>query len=176
MKAILFLLAAFAAASTVQAQKAPTTDQPLPNYKPLPAQLLVEPPADYRMWDSITSGEDPYIYFIGEAPSYTYYVLPEKQDAYDSSAFVMIRCSNYRYNSAPTQELETAQRLFNSVQWDSIEYLTPQKGSLAVQHKRNVSLGEDAKLIKATIGDRSVELSLVWIKDVPYYHVFSSVK
>ena len=176
MKAILFLLAAFAAASPIQAQKAPATDQPLPHYKPLPAQLLVKPPADYRMWDSITSGEDPYIYFIGEAPSYTYYVLPEKQDEYDSSAFVMIRCSNYRYNSAPTQELETAQRLFNSVQWDSIEYLTPQKGSLAVQHKRNVSLGEDAQLIKATKGDRSVELSLVWIKEVPYYHVFSVMR
>jgi hypothetical protein len=103
-------------------------------------------------------------------------VLPEKHDEYDSSALVMIRCSNYRYNSAPTQELETAQRLFNSVQWDSIEYLTPQKGSLAVQHKRNVSLGEDAQLIKATKGDRSVELSIVWIEEVPYYHVFSSVK
>ena len=176
MKAILFLLAAFAAASTVQAQEAKATDQPLPNYKPLPAQLLVEPPADYRMWDSITSSEDPYIYFYGESPSYTYYVLPEKHDEYDSSAFVMIRCSNYRYTSAPTQELETAQRLFNSVQWDSIEYLTPQKGSLAMQHKRNVSLGEDAKLIKATKGNRSVELSLVWIEEVPYYHVFSVMR
>ena len=63
MKAILFLLAAFAAASAIQAQEAKTTDQPLPNYKPLPAQLLVEPPSDYRMWDSITSSEDPYIYY-----------------------------------------------------------------------------------------------------------------
>ena len=105
MKAILFLLAAFAAASSVQAQEAKATDQPMPNYKPLPSQLLVEPPADYRMWDSVTSSEDPYLYFYGESPSYTYYVLPEKHDEYDSSAFVMIRCSNYRYNSAPTQEL-----------------------------------------------------------------------
>ena len=103
-------------------------------------------------------------------------MLPEKHDEYDSSAFVMIRCSNYRYTSAPTQELETAQRLFNSVQWDSIEYLTPQKGSLAMQHKRNVSLGEDAQLIKATKGKRSVELSLVWIEEVPYYHVFSVMR
>jgi hypothetical protein len=62
------------------------------------------------------------------------------------------------------------------VQWDSIEYLTPQKGSLAIQHKRNISLGEDAQLIKATKGKRSVELSLVWIEEVPYYHVFSSMK
>lgn len=176
MKTPIFLLALLAAASAVQAQKAPATDQPLPHYKPLPTQLLVEPPADYRMWDSITSGEDPYIYFVAEAPSYMYYVLPEKHDEYDSSAFVLIRCSNYRYNSAPTQELETAQRLFNSVQWDSIEYLAPQKGSLTVQHKRNVSLGEDAQLIKATKGDRNVELSLVWMENVPRYRVFSSVK
>lgn len=176
MKAIFFLLAAFAAASAIQAQKAPATDPPLPNYKPLPAQLLVKPPADFRMWDSITSDEDASLYFVAEAPSYTYYVLPENQDPHDSSAFVLIRCSNYRYNSAPTQELETAQRLFNSVQWDSIEYLAPQKGSLTVQHKRNVSLGEDAQLIKATKGDRSVELTLVWIEEVPRYHVFSSVK
>ena len=176
MKSIIKLTVALALVISAQAQKSPIEPNELPTYPALPAGLLVTPPADYRMWDSITSGEDPYIYFIGESPSYTYYVLPEKQDEYDSSAFVMIRCSNYRYNSAPTQELETAQRLFNSVQWDSIEYLTPQKGSLAVQHKRNVSLGEDAQLIKATKGKRSVELSIVWIEEVPYYHVFSSVK
>lgn len=176
MKAPIFLLALLAAASAVQAQKAPSTDPPLPNFKPLPTQLLVKPPADFRMWDSITSDEDATLYYVAEAPSYTYYVIPENLDDHDSSAFVLIRCSNYRYNSAPTQELETAQRLFNSVQWDSIEYLAPQKGSLTVQHKRNVSLGEDAQLIKATKGDRLVELSIVWMEDVPRYHVFSSVQ
>jgi hypothetical protein len=86
---------------------------------------------------------------------------------------VMVTCFNYSNPTTPTQELETALRLFESVEWDSIEYLAPVKGSLKQQHKRNVSLPENTQLIRATKEDRQVDLTMYYFENKPHYQLFS---
>jgi hypothetical protein len=85
----------------------------------------------------------------------------------------MISCHQYGISTTPTQELETALRLFESVAWDSIEYLVPVKGSLKQQHKRIAALPENTQLIRATKGNRQVDLTLYYFENQPHYHIFS---
>lgn len=173
MKIFITLTLTLAAAITTQAQKSQVEPNELPTYPALPTGLLVEPPAHYLHWKCDTSSEDQSLFFTEYAPSYTYHVLSEKYDGYDSAAIVLVSCHNYGYSSTPTQELETALRLFESVAWDSIEYHIPTKGSLKQQHRRNASLPENTTLISATKGNRIVDLTVFYFVDEPHYQVFS---
>jgi len=87
----------------------------------------------------------------------------------------MISCHQYGISTTPTQELETALRLFESVVWDSIEYLVPIKGSLKQQHKRNTSLPENTQLIRAFKGQRLGEVKLIRIEGREHYVIFSAL-
>jgi hypothetical protein len=86
---------------------------------------------------------------------------------------IMVSCFNYANPTTQTQELETALRLFESVEWDSIEYLVPIKGSLKQQHKRNVSLPENTQLIRAFKDGRQIDLTIYNHEHNPHYQVFS---
>jgi len=155
------------------AQKAADKTNDLPTYPPLPAGLLVEPPAHYLQWECDTSLEDQSLFFTEYTPTYTYHVLSYGATGYDSSALVMISCHQYGISTTPTQELETALRLFESVAWDSIKYLMPVKGSLKQQHKRNASLPENTQLIRAKKGGRQVDLTIYLYENKPHYQLFS---
>jgi hypothetical protein len=85
----------------------------------------------------------------------------------------MISCHQYGISTTPTQELETALRLFESVEWDSIEYLVPIKGSLQQQHKRNASLPENTPLIRATKGTRMLDATVFIFEGKAHYQIFS---
>ncbi|MBM3454338.1 MAG: hypothetical protein FJX80_04230 [Bacteroidetes bacterium] len=113
------------------------------------------------------------MFFTEYAPSYTYHVLTEKYDGYDSASIVLVSCHNYGYSSTPTQELETALRLFETVEWDSIEFHVPIKGSLKQQHRRNASLPENTPLISATREKRMVDLTVFFFENEPHYQIFS---
>jgi hypothetical protein len=170
----LFTITLFATAtSNAQAQKSSAPPSELPSYPPLPAGLLVEPPAHYLQWKCDTSLEDQSLFFTEYTPSYSYHVLSYELSGYDSTAMVIVTCFNYANPTTPTQELETALRLFESVEWDSIEYLVPINGSLKQQHKRNVSLPENTQLIRATKGDRQVDLTISYFENKPHYQLFS---
>jgi hypothetical protein len=170
----LFAITLFATAtSNAQAQKSSAPPSELPSYPPLPAGLLVEPPAHYLQWKCDTSLEDQSLFFTEYTPSYSYHVLSYEPSGYDSTAIVMVSCFNYANPTTPTQELETALRLFESVEWDSIEYLVPVKGSLKQQHKRNTSLPENMQLIRATKGDRLVDLTIYNYDNTLHYQIFS---
>ena len=175
MKSFITLTLTLAVANTTQAQKSQVEPNELPTYPALPAGLLVAPPAHYLQWKCDTSSEDQTLFFTEYAPSYTYHVLTEKYDGYDSSAIVLVSCHNYGYSSTPTQELETALRLFESVAWDSIEYLFPIKGSLKQQHKRNASLPENTPLISATKGNRMVDLILFINQNEAHYQLIGFI-
>ena len=172
MKSFITLTFTLAVAIATQAQKSQVEPNELPTYPALPAGLLVAPPAHYLQWKCDTSSEDQTLFFTEYAPSYTYHVLTEKYDGYDSSAIVLVSCHNYGYSSPPTQELETALRLFESVEWDSIEYLVPAKGSLRQQHKRNSSMPENTPLISATKGNRMVDLTVFYFEERAHYQIF----
>jgi len=173
MKSFITLTLTLAVAIATQAQKSQVEPNELPTYPALPAGLLVVPPAHYLQWTCDTSSEDQTLFFTEYAPSYTYHVLTEKYDGYDSAAIVLVSCHNYGYSSTPTQELETALRLFETVEWDSIEYQVPIKGSLRQQHKRNASLPENTPLISATKGKRIVDLTVYYFEEEPHYQIFS---
>jgi len=173
MKFLITLTLTLVVVSTSQAQKSQVGPNELPTYPALPAGLLVAPPAHYLQWTCDTSSEDQTLFFTEYAPSYTYHVLTEKYDGYDSAAIVLVSCHNYGYSSTPTQELETALRLFESVEWDSIEYHVPTKGSLKQQHRRNASLPENIPLISATKGNRLVDLTVFYFEERPHYQIFS---
>jgi hypothetical protein len=170
----LFTITLFATAtSNAQAQKSSAQPSELPSYPPLPAGLLVEPPSHYLQWKCDTSLEDQSLFFTEYTPSYSYHVLSYEPTGYDSTAMVMVSCFNYANPTTPTQELETALRLFESVEWDSIEYLVPVKGSLKQQHKRNVSLPENTQLIRAFKDGRLIDLTIYNHEHKPHYQVFS---
>ena len=173
MKSIITLTLTLAVVIASQAQKSQLETNELPTYPALPAGLLVAPPAHYLQWKCDTSNEDQTLFFTEYAPSYTYHVLSEKYDGYDSAAIVLVSCQNYGYSSTPTQELETALRLFESVEWDSIEYNVPTKGSLKQQHKRNASLPENTPLISTTKGNRMVDLTMFYFENKPHYQIVS---
>jgi hypothetical protein len=154
------------------AQKAADKTNDLPKYPPLPAGLLIEPPAHYLQWECDTSLEDQSLFFTEYTPTYTYHVLSYSTTGYDSSALIMISCHQYGISTTPTQELETALRLFESVQWDSIEYLVPIEGSLNQQHKRNTCLPENTKLITAKKGGRQADLTIYHYENKPHYQLF----
>ncbi len=170
----LFTVSLFATAtSNAQAQQSSAQSSDLPAYPPLPAGLLVEPPAHYLQWKSDTSLEDQSLFFTEYTPSYSYHVLSYEPSGYDSTAMVMVSCLNYANPTTPSQELETALRLFESVEWDSIEYLVPVKGSLKQQHKRNMSLPESTQLIRAIKGSRQVDLTIYYYENKPHYQIFT---
>ena len=173
MKFLITLTLTLVVAITTQAQKSQVAPNELPTYPALPAGLLVAPPAHYLQWKCDTSSEDQTLFFTEYAPSYTYHVLSEKYGGYDSAAIVLVSCLNYGYSSTPTQELETALRLFESVTWDSIEYHVPIKGSLKQQHRRNASLPENTTLISATKGNRMVDLTVFYFEERTHYQIFS---
>ena len=173
MKLLFTLTLTLAVAIATQAQKSQVEPNELPNYPALPAGLLVAPPKHYLQWKCDTSSEDQTLFFTEYAPSYTYHVLTEKYEGYDSSAIVLVSCHNYGYPSTPTQELETALRLFESVAWDSIEYHVPIKGSLKQQHRRNASLPDNSQLITATKGNRNVDLTVFYFEERAHYQIFS---
>jgi hypothetical protein len=173
MKYLITLTLTLAVAIATQAQKSQIEPNELPTYPALPAVLLVAPPAHYLQWKCDTSNEDQTLFFTEYAPSYTYHVLSEKYHGYDSAAIVLVSCHNYGYSSTPTQELETALRLFKSVVWESIEYHVPIKGSLKQQHRRNASLPENTPLISAIKGDRLVDLTVFFFENEPHYQIFS---
>jgi hypothetical protein len=154
------------------AQKAADKTNDLPKYPPLPAGLLIEPPAHYLQWECDTSLEDQSLFFTEYTPTYTYHVLSYSTTGYDSSALIMISCHQYWISTTPTQELETALRLFESVQWDSIEYLVAIQGSLKQRHKRNVTLPENTQLIRAIKDGRQVDLTLYYYENKPHYQIF----
>ena len=164
------------ATSNAQAQQSSAQPAELPSYPPLPAGLLVEPPAHYLQWKCDTSLEDQSLFFTEYTPSYSYHVLSYKTSGYDSTAMVMVSCFNYANPTTPTQELETALRLFESVEWDSIEYIVPIKGSLKQQHRRNVSLPENTQLIRATKGNRVVDATVFIFEGKTHYQIFSFQK
>lgn len=174
MKSIITLTLTLAVAIATQAQESQVEPNELPTYPALPAGLLVAPPAHYLQWKCDTSSEDQTLFFTEYAPSYTYHVLSEKYDGYDSAAIVLVSCHNYGYSSTPTQELETALRLFESVEWDSIEYNVPINGSLKQQHRRNASLPENTTLISATKRNRLVDLTVYYFEGVSHYQIFSA--
>jgi hypothetical protein len=173
MKTLITIITMALAATSSLAQKAAEKNTDLPSYPPLPAGLLVEPPAHYLQWECDTSLEDQSLFFTEYTPTYSYHVLSYGATGYDSSALVMISCHQYGISTTPTQELETALRLFESVDWDSIEYLVPIKGSLKQQHKRNSSLPENTQLIRASIGGRHIDLTIYYFEDKPHYQLFS---
>ena len=173
MKILITLTLTLAVAITTQAQKSQVEPNELPTYPALPAGLLVAPPSHYLQWKCDTSSEDQTLFFTEYAPSYTYHVLSEKHGGYDSAAIVLVSCHNYGYSSTPTQELETALRLFESVEWNYIEYHVPIKGSLKQQHRRNASLPENTTLISATKGNRMVDLTVFYFEDRTHYQIFS---
>ncbi len=173
MKPFITFCALLLTTTSTLAQKVPVNNTNLPSYPPLPAGLLVEPPAHYLQWECDTSLEDQSLFFTEYTPTYTYHVLSYSTTGYDSSALIMISCHQYATPTTPTQELETALRLFESVEWDSIEYLVPIKGGWKQQHKRNTSLPENMQLIRATKGDRQVDLTLYYVENKPHYQCFS---
>jgi hypothetical protein len=174
MKPFITFIGLVVASTFSFAQKAADKNNDLTSYPPLPAGLLVEPPAHYLQWECDTSLEDQSLFFTEYTPTYTYHVLSYSTTGYDSAALVMISCHQYGISTTPTQELETALRLFESAEWDSIEYLVPIKGSLKQQHKWNSSLTENSPLIKATKGDRKVELTIYYYENEPNYQIFST--
>lgn len=149
MKTLITFIALVVASTLSFAQKAAGQNNNLPPYPPLTAALLVEPPAHYLQWECDTSLEDQSLFFTEYTPTYTYHVLSYSTTGYDSSALVMISCHQYGTSTNPSQELETALRLFESVEWDSIEYLLLFKGGLKQQHKRHLSLPETQQLNQA---------------------------
>ncbi len=155
------------------AQKSADHNNNQPSYPPLPAGLLVEPPAHYLQWECDTSLEDQSLFFTEYTPTYTYHVLSYGATGYDSSALVMISCHQYGISTTPTQELETAFRLFESVEWDSIEYLLPISGSFKQMHKRNVNFSERTPLIRAKKGDRQVDLIVYPYDKRHHYQIFA---
>ena len=161
------------ATSNAKAQKSSAPPAELPSYPPLPAGLLVDPPAHYLKWKCDTSLEDQSLFFTEYTPSYSYHVLSYEPSGYDSTAMVMVSCFNYANPTTPTQELETALRLFESVEWDSIEYLVPVKGSLKQQQKRNVSLPANLELIIAYKGARKFYLTLITVEKLKHYIIIS---
>jgi hypothetical protein len=173
MKTFVTIIALALAATSSLAQKAADKNTDLPSYPPLPANLLVEPPAHYLQWECDTSLEDQSLFFTEYTPMYTYHVLSYGATGYDSSALVMISCHQYGTSTTPTQELETAIRLFESVEWESIEYHAPFKGSLKQQHKRNTSLPENTQLIRANKGSRQVDLTIYYYETKPHYQIFA---
>jgi hypothetical protein len=173
MKSVIIIITLALSTTSLYAQKATEKNNDLPSYPPLPAGLLIEPPSHYLQWDCDTSIEDQSLFFTEYTPSYSYHVLSYEPSGYDSAAMVMVSCHNYTNPTSPTQELETALRLFQSVEWDSIEYLVPTKGSLKQQHKRNVSLPENTQLVSANKGDRQVDLTVYYFENRPHYQVFS---
>jgi hypothetical protein len=173
MKYLITLTLTLAVAIVTQAQKTQVEPNELPTYPALPAGLLVAPPAHYMQWTCDTSSEDQTLFFTEYSPSYTYHVLSEKHDGYDSAAIVLVSCHKYGLSSTPTQELETALRLFESIEWDSIEYHVPAKGSLRQQHKRNASLSDNTPLISAIKGKRLVDLTVYYFEDRQHYQIFS---
>jgi hypothetical protein len=172
----LFTVSLFATAtSNAQAQQSSAQSSDLPTYPPLPAGLLVEPPAHYLQWKCDTSLEEQSLFFTEYTPSYSYHVLSYEPSGYDSTAMIMVSCFNYANPTTPTQELETALRLFESVEWDSIEYLVPIKGSLKQQHKRNTSLPDSTQLIRAKKDGRQVDLTIYYYQTKPHYQMFGFV-
>jgi hypothetical protein len=176
MKTFFTYIALVLAATSSLAQKAADKNSDLPSYPPLPAGLLIEPPAHYLQWECDTSIEDQSLFFTEYTPTYTYHVLSYGATGYDSSALVMISCHQYGISTTPTQELETALRLFESVKWDSIEYLVPIKVGLKLQHKRNMSIPENTQLIRAMKNERQVDLTLHYYENKPHYQIFSIIK
>jgi hypothetical protein len=173
MKTVITIFALVLGTTSSLAQKAADKTNALPTYPPLPAGLLVEPPAHYLQWECDTSLEDQSLFFTEYTPTYTYHVLSYGTTGYDSAALVMISCHQYGISTTPTQELETALRLFESVEWDSIEYLVPIKGSLKQQHKRNAALPENTPLIRAAKGSRQVDLTIYYFEAKPHYQIFT---
>jgi len=173
MKILITLTLTLAVAIATQAQKSQVESNELPTYPALPAGLLVTPPAHYLQWTCDTTSEDQTLFFTEYAPSYTYHVLTEKHDGYDSAAIVLVSCHKYGLSSTPTQELETALRLFESVEWDSIEFHVPINGSLKQQHRRNASLPENTPLISAIKGNRTVDLTVFYFEEETHYQIFS---
>jgi hypothetical protein len=173
MKPFITIITLVLATTSSLAQKAADKTNDLPTYPPLPAGLLIEPPAHYLQWECDTSLEDQSLFFTEYTPTYTYHVLSYSTTGYDSSALVMISCHQYGTSTTPSQELETALRLFESVEWDSIEYLAQFKGSLKQQHKRNASLPENTQLIRAIKGGRQVDLTIYNYENKPHYQLFS---
>jgi hypothetical protein len=173
MKTLITIITMVLAATSSLAQKAADKTNDLPTYPPLPAGLLVEPPAHYLQWECDTSLEDQSLFFTEYTPTYSYHVLSYGTTGYDSAALVMISCHQYGISTTPTQELETALRLFESVEWDSIEYLVPIKGSLKQQHKQNASLPENTQLIRAMKDCRQIDLTLYYYENKPHYQLFS---
>ncbi len=171
----LFTVSLFATStSNAQAQQSSAQSSDLPTYPPLPAGLLVEPPSHYLQWKCDTSFEDQSLFFTEYTPSYSYHVLSYEPSGYDSTAMVIVTCFNYANPTTPTQELETALRLFESVEWDSIEYLVPIRGSLKQQHKRNVSLPENTQLIRAITNRRQVDLTMYYYRNESHYQLIST--
>jgi hypothetical protein len=175
MKPFITIITLALATTSSLAQKATDKTNDLPTYPPLPAGLLIEPPAHYLHWECDTSLEDQSLFFTEYTPTYTYHVLSYGATGYDSSALVMISCHQYGISTTPTQELETALRLFESVEWDSIEYLVPIRGSLKQQHKRNTSLPENTQLIRAFKGQRLGDVILIRIEGREHYVIFSAL-
>jgi hypothetical protein len=175
MKPFITIIMLVLVATSSLAQKAADKNTDLPSYPPLPAGLLIEPPAHYLQWECDTSLEDQSLFFTEYTPTYTYHVLSYGTTGYDSAALVMISCHQYGISTTPTQELETALRLFESVEWDSIEYLVPIKGSLKQQHKRNTSLPENTQLIRAFKGQRLGDVTLIRIEGREHYVIFSAL-
>ena len=173
MKTVITIFALVLGTTSSLAQKAADKTNALPTYPPLPAGLLVEPPAHYLQWECDTSLEDQSLFFTEYTPTYTYHVLSYGTTGYDSAALVMISCHQYGISTTPTQELETALGLFESVEWDSIEYLVQVKGSLKLQHKRNASLPENTQLIRASKGGRRIDLTLYNYEEKLHYQIFS---
>lgn len=173
MKTVITIITLALATTSSLAQKAADKTNALPTYPPLPAGLLVEPPAHYLQWECDTSLEDQSLFFTEYTPSYSYHVLSYEPSGYDSTAMVMVSCFNYANPTTPTQELETALRLFGSVEWDSIEYLVPIKGSLQQEHKRNLTLPENTQLVRAVKGSRHVDLKIYYYEKKPHYQIFS---
>jgi hypothetical protein len=173
MKPFITIITLVLATTSSLAQKVADKTNDLPTYPHLPAGLLVEPPAHYLQWECDTSLEDQSLFFTEYTPTYTYHVLSYGATGYDSAAIVMISCYKYGNPITPTQELETALRLFRSVEWDSIEYLIPSKGSLKQQHKRNAALPENTPLIRAAKGSRQVDLTIYYFEAKPHYQIFT---
>jgi hypothetical protein len=173
MKTVITIITLALATTSSLAQNAADKTNALPTYPPLPAGLLVEPPAHYLQWECDTSLEDQSLFFTEYTPTYSYHVLSYGTTGYDSAALVMISCHQYGISTTPTQELETALRLFESVEWDSIEYLVPIKGSLKQQHKRNLTIPENTQLIRAIKGNRQVDLTIYYHEYKPHYQIIT---
>ena len=92
MKTVITIITLALATTSSLAQNAADKTNALPTYPPLPAGLLVEPPAHYLQWECDTSIEDQSLFFTENTPTYTYHVLSYDATGYDSSDLVTISC------------------------------------------------------------------------------------